>query len=103
MAWGAGTGAILGAGIGAYSAWKNGENLLVGGSNESSILQARHRPDNPTPDKIAEQAPADMGMQSTSMPEMPSNTEISLNSCSTLNRIDSSTQGFNSFRDFKNS
>lgn len=101
MAWGAGTGAILGAGIGAYSAWKNGENLLVGGSNESSILQARHRPDNPTPDKIAEQAPADMGMQSTSMPEMPSNTEISLNSCSTLNRIDSSTQGFNSFRDFK--
>ena len=62
MAWGAGTGAILGAGIGAYSAWKNGENLLVGGSNESSILQARHRPENPTPDKIAEQAPIDSRM-----------------------------------------
>ena len=62
MAWGAGSGALLGAGIGAYSAWRNGQNPLTGGPNESTILQARHRPQNPTPDAIAEQASADSRM-----------------------------------------
>ncbi len=70
MVCGAGSGAILGAGIGAYSAWKNGKNILTGGPNESSIFKARHRPQNPTPDVMAEHAPADMGMQTTGVPEI---------------------------------
>lgn len=67
---GALSGAAIGGALGAYSAFKNGQNLLTGKPNESSILQARHRPHNPTPDALAEQAPADMGLQSTGVPEM---------------------------------
>lgn len=78
MVWGAGSGALFGAGIGAYSAWMNGENLLIGESNKTSILQARHRPENPTPDKIVEQAPADMGMQTASIPEISNSVNESV-------------------------
>ena len=67
---GAISGAAIGGALGAYSAFKNGQNLLTGKPNESSILQARHRPQNPTPDALAERAPADMGMTSSGVPEI---------------------------------
>ena len=93
MAWGAGSGAILGAGMGAYSAWRNGQNILTGKPNESSILQARHRPQNPTPDAMAEQASPDMGMQSTSMPEIQNsiNENVPLPSSVAKETMNSST------------
>ena len=75
MAWGAGSGAILGAGIGAYSAWKNGNNILTG-PNESSISQVRHRPQSVEPDFIENKPLMDSEMGDCISPSIPSNETI---------------------------
>lgn len=73
---GAISGAVIGGAMGAYSAFKNGQNILTGKPNASSIGNQLHRPQNLESDAMATTTSMDTEMGGSTSPSIPSDNTI---------------------------